>query len=127
MRCCQCRYVRKLRLQDGASPTLLALAPGPGMLIAHSWADLGLHVFSINGSHLVSATGNERLSAIALSASGHFLLTGGLRGVVSLHWLHSLEVSWTRSLSVSRAIYIHVALLLHFKYVMHAQSGAAHF
>ena len=86
------RYVRKLRLQDGAPPTLLAIAPGPGMLVAHSWAELGLHVFNVNGQHLVSCTGNERLSALAVTPSGHFLLTGGLRGVVSLHWLHSLEV-----------------------------------
>ena len=62
------------------------------MLVAHSWADLGLHVFNVNGQHLVSCTGNERLSALAVTPSGHFLLTGGLRGVVSLHWLHSLEV-----------------------------------
>ena len=88
-----CRYVRKLRLQGGAPPTLLAIAPGPGMLVAHSWADLGLHVFNINGEHLVSSAGNERLSALAVTASGHFLLTGGLRGVVSLQWLHSLEVN----------------------------------
>ena len=87
------RYVRKLRLADGAPPMLLAIAPGPGMLVAHSWADLGLHVFSINGVHLVSCAGSERLSALALSPTGHFLLTGGLRGVVSLLWLHSLEVS----------------------------------
>ena len=87
-----CRYVRKLKLQGGAPPTLLAIAPGPGMLVVHSWADLGLHVFNINGEHLVSCAGNERLSALAVTASGHFLLTGGLRGVVSLQWLHSLEV-----------------------------------
>ena len=87
------RYVRKLRLADGAPPTLLAIAPGPGMLVAHSWADLGLHVFSLNGARLVSCAGSERLSALALSPTGHFLLTGGLRGVVSLLWLHSLEVS----------------------------------
>ena len=87
------RYVRKLRLADGAPPTLLAIAPGPGMLVVHSWADLGLHVFSINGAHLVSCAGSERLSALAVSPTGHFLLTGGLRGVVSLLWLHSLEVS----------------------------------
>ena len=84
--------MRKLRLQDDVAPTLLAIAPGSGMLVAHSWADLGLHVFNINGKHLVSCTGNERLSALAVTTSGHFLLTGGLRGVVSLLWLHSLEV-----------------------------------
>ncbi|EIE23680.1 beach-domain-containing protein [Coccomyxa subellipsoidea C-169] len=85
------RYVRKMRLAGGAPPVLLAVAPGPGMLVVHSWADLGLHVFNVNGRHLVSADGNERLAALAISPDGHFLLTGGQRGVASLHWLHSLE------------------------------------
>lgn len=87
--------MRKLRLAGGIPPVLLALAPGPGMLVVHSWADLGLHVFNINGRHLVSADGNERLAALAISPDGHFLLTGGQRGVASLHWLHSLEVPHT--------------------------------
>ncbi len=87
-----CRYVRKMRLAGGIPPVLLALASGPGMLVVHSWADLGLHVFNVNGRHLVSADGNERLAALAISPDGHFLLTGGQRGVASLHWLHSLEV-----------------------------------
>ena len=95
--------MRRLRLQDGTPPTLLAVAPGPGMLVAHSWADLGLHVFNVNGEHLVSAAGNERLSALAVTTSGHFLLTGGLRGVVSLHWLHSLEVSHAQTSCASSA------------------------
>jgi hypothetical protein len=86
------RYVRKMRLAGGAPPVLLAVAPGPGMLVVHSWADLGLHVFNVNGRHLVSADGNERLAALAISPDGHFLLTGGQRGIASLHWLHSLEV-----------------------------------
>ncbi|KAK9905588.1 hypothetical protein WJX75_002584 [Coccomyxa subellipsoidea] len=85
------RYVRKMRLAGGAPPVLLAVAPGPGMLVVHSWADLGLHVFNVNGRHLVSADGNERLAALAISPDGHFLLTGGQRGIASLHWLHSLE------------------------------------
>ncbi len=89
---CWRRYVRKMRLAGGAPPVLLAVAPGPGMLVVHSWADLGLHVFNVNGRHLVSADGNERLAALAISPDGHFLLTGGQRGVASLHWLHSLEV-----------------------------------
>lgn len=92
------RYVRKLRLPGGAPPMLLSIAPGPGMLVAHSWADLGLHVFNVNARHLVSAEGNERLNALAVTPDGRFLLTGGQRGVVSLHWLHSLEVILNTSL-----------------------------
>jgi uncharacterized protein YigE (DUF2233 family) len=79
---------------------LLAMAAGPGVLVVHSWADLGLHVLNVNGRHLVSAEGNERLNALAVTPDGRFVLTGGQRGVISLHWLHSLQVG----LSFARAL-----------------------
>ena len=44
------------------------------------------------GSTSSAALAMSASSALAVTPSGHFLLTGGLRGVVSLHWLHSLEV-----------------------------------
>src|SRR5947209_5632397 len=86
------RYVRKVRLPGGAAASLLAAAPGPALLAAHCGADLALHVLSCNGRLLVSACAAERLSAMAPSPDGRFLVTGGARGVASLLWLHSLEV-----------------------------------
>ncbi|KAK9824084.1 hypothetical protein WJX72_007613 [[Myrmecia] bisecta] len=86
------RYVRTLVLPDSAPPSLLAIAPGLGMLIAHSQQDLALHAYTINGRHLVSAEGTEKLRALAVSPDGRFLLTGGAKGTVTLRWLHSLQV-----------------------------------
>ena len=86
------RYVRGLQLPGGARPALLAAAPGPGLLAAHAPGDLTLHVLDCNGRHLAFAPGTERLAALAVSPDGRFLLTGGQRGAVALHWLHSLEV-----------------------------------
>ena len=73
-------------------PALLAAAAGQGMLVAHSWQDLSLHAYTINGRHLVSAEGNERLKAMVVSPDGRFLLTGGCKGFITLRWLHSMEV-----------------------------------
>jgi hypothetical protein len=49
----------------------------------------------VNGRHLVSAEGSERLAAMAVSPDGRFLLTAGAKGMVVLRWLHSLQVHWT--------------------------------
>ena len=89
---CLCRYFRSLSLPEGVVPALLAAAAGQGMLVAHSWQDLSLHAYTINGRHLVSAEGNERLKAMVISPDGRFLLTGGCKGFITLRWLHSMEV-----------------------------------
>ncbi|GAB4815481.1 hypothetical protein N2152v2_002527 [Parachlorella kessleri] len=91
----QGRYVRTLRLPGGASPpapTSLLLAPSLGLLLAHSHSDLQLHALSINGRHLVSAPTHERLAVLAPSPDGRLVLTAGTNGVVTLRWLHSLQV-----------------------------------
>ncbi|KAK9837038.1 hypothetical protein WJX84_000368 [Apatococcus fuscideae] len=86
------RYIRCLSLPEAVVPALLAAAAGQGMLVAHSWQDLSLHAYTINGRHLVSAEGNERLKAMVVSPDGRFLLTGGCKGFITLRWLHSMEV-----------------------------------
>ena len=87
--------MRTLSLPGGVAPSLLAIAPHLGLLVAHSPDDLALHSFTINGRLAVSAEGSERLSSLAVSPDGRFLLTGGAKGLVTLRWLHSLQVSVT--------------------------------
>ena len=87
--------MRTLSLPGGVGPSLLALAPHLGLLVAHSPDDLALHSFTINGRRAVSAEGSERLSSMAVSPDGRFLLTGGAKGLVTLRWLHSLQVDVT--------------------------------
>ena len=87
-----CRYVRCLNLPGNAPPQLLAIASGPGVLLAHSWETLAIHAYTINGRHLATAEGTERLNAFAVSEDGRFLLTGGAKGVITLRWIHSLQV-----------------------------------
>lgn len=87
-----CRYVRCLNLPGNAPPQLLAIAPGPGILLAHSRQSLAVHAYTINGRHMASTEGIEQLNAFAVSADGRFLLTGGARGTITLRWIHSLQV-----------------------------------
>ena len=75
---------------------MLAMAPGPAVLLMHSWGDLALHAFSANGRALVSAEGTERLHAMTLSPDGRLCLSGGAKGGVPLRGLHSLQVGGPR-------------------------------
>ena len=47
------RYVRSITHAEGSSIDLV-VASAPGYLVAHSWADLQIHVFWLNGQHLLS-------------------------------------------------------------------------
>lgn len=82
-----------LQLPELAPPQLLVIAPGSGILLAHDWKNLAIHAYTINGRHLATAECKERLSAFAVSADGRFLLTGGVKGVITVRWLHSLQVA----------------------------------
>ena len=84
--------MRCLNLPGNAPPQLLAIAPGPGILLAHSRQSLAIHAYTINGRHMASTEGTEQLNAFAVSADGRFLLTGGARGIITLRWIHSLQV-----------------------------------
>lgn len=46
-------YLRSITHAEGASIDLV-VASAPGYLVAHSWADLQIHVFWLNGQHLLS-------------------------------------------------------------------------
>ena len=91
-----------MRLPGGAAASLLAVAPGPALLAVHCGADLALHVLSCNGRLLVSGCAAERLSAMAPSPDGRFLVTGGARGV-ALAAVAALAGGVQQNVHVSRA------------------------
>lgn len=72
---------------------MLAISHGQGILVVHSADDLSLHAFTINGRHRKAVDTTERLSALCISPDGRFLLSAGAKGVISLVWLHSFQVS----------------------------------
>ena len=45
------RYVRTMHLPGRVPPALLVTVPG--VIVAHSHADLALHAYTVNGRHLV--------------------------------------------------------------------------
>ena len=75
-----------------AVPRLLVMCPKRGQLTVHSWTDLGLHLYTLNGRHLASEEGTEKLHALTVSPDGSFLLSGGAKGVLSIRHAHSLQV-----------------------------------
>lgn len=85
--------MRDVNLPGNVHPQILVIAPGPGILLVHSWQSLAIHAYTINGRHLATAEGTERLSALAVSADGRFVLSGGAKGSITVRWIHSLQVS----------------------------------
>ena len=72
--------MRSLHLPGKAVPRLLAMCPKSGQLSVHSWADLALHLYTLNGRHLATAEGTEKLHALAVSPDGRFAAVWGGQG-----------------------------------------------
>lgn len=49
------KYIRSITHCEGSTVDLV-LASAQGYLVAHSWSDLNIHVFWLNGQHLLSTT-----------------------------------------------------------------------
>lgn len=85
------RYLRSLVHPSKGSVDRLVLSRN-GMVVLYSHDDLMLHVVSLNGVWLAHAEANGRLSCIAASASGDFIVTGGERGSIVVRWVHDLQI-----------------------------------
>ena len=88
-----CRHVRTVHLPGNVAPCLLAISYGAAMLVAHSVEDLSLHSLTLNGRQRKTVECTERYSAMCISPDSRFLLTGGAKGIITLMWLHSFQVS----------------------------------
>ncbi|KAL0289478.1 UNVERIFIED_CONTAM: BEACH domain-containing protein B [Sesamum calycinum] len=74
------RYVRSLRHPSGR-PLSKLIASRHGRIVLYA-DDLSLHLYSINGRHISTAESNGRLSCLALSSCGDFLVCGGDQGQI---------------------------------------------
>lgn len=63
-----------------------------GDIIAHSWDDLSLHRFSLNGAHLATGTASTVVSCLLTTGGGEYLLTGGQDGTIGVYALHNLRI-----------------------------------
>mmetsp|Transcript_9168 Transcript_9168/g.20219 ORF Transcript_9168/g.20219 Transcript_9168/m.20219 type:complete len:135 (+) Transcript_9168:535-939(+) len=75
---------------EGASVDLV-VASSPGYLVAHSWTDLRMHVFWLNGQHLLSATLPTRIECMTTDSTGLVLITGSSHGLLSFREIWSLQ------------------------------------
>lgn len=61
-----------------------------GDVVVHSWTDLSLHRFSINGTHLTTGVSPTALSCLLTAGGGEYLLGGGKDGLIRVYALHNL-------------------------------------
>ena len=100
------RYVRQYRC--GAIPAQKKGDPVPeasqlvfschGEVVAHSWTDLSLHRFSLNGVRLATALAPTAMSCLLTAGGGEYLLTGGNDGLIRVYTLHDLCILHTLDL-----------------------------
>ena len=62
------KYIRSISHTEGVSIDLV-VASAPGYIVAHSWTDLQIHVFWINGQHLLSTVLPTRYKYFIISLS----------------------------------------------------------
>ena len=89
--CRKGHYVRSLYPPDGSGLRWVGISSA-GFVVAYSYTNLSLHLYSINGDHRCSIDTGERLYAFCFSRDGKFLVTGGDHGTVKVRRIHDLEV-----------------------------------
>lgn len=84
-------YIRTIYHPGGCPVTDLALASS-GNLAVYSTADARIHIYTINGSHVVSSPRLPApIEAMVFSRTGEYLVTGDRRGMLEVRAAHSLE------------------------------------
>uniref|UniRef100_A0A0A9AX26 BEACH domain-containing protein n=1 Tax=Arundo donax TaxID=35708 RepID=A0A0A9AX26_ARUDO len=86
------RYVRSIRHPSDMGLSKL-VASQHGRLVLYSESDLSLHMYSINGKHIASAS-SGRLNCMELSCCGEFMVCAGEHGQIVLRSMHSLDIVW---------------------------------
>lgn len=66
-----------------------------GDVVVHSWTDLSLHRFSLNGARLATAVAPTAMSCLLTAGGGEYLLAGGQDGFIRVYTLHNLCVVHT--------------------------------
>jgi len=85
------KYVRRMTYPESRSVNLIRMSEESGDIVVHSWQDLSLHAFSLNGFCLASIPHlGEKLHAMAITPNGQMLLTGGSRATMMVYLVHSL-------------------------------------
>lgn len=69
-----------------------------GDVVVHSWTDLSLHRFSINGAHLATGSAPAVMNCLMTVGGGEYLLAGGQDGTVGVYALYNLLLVHTINL-----------------------------
>lgn len=63
-----------------------------GDVAAHSWTDLSLHRFSLNGTRLATSVSPKAMSCLITAGGGEYLLAGGQDGLIRVYTIHDLYI-----------------------------------
>jgi len=96
------QFIRSINIESRSVD--LVFASSPGYLLAHSWSDLSLHLFWINGQPLAKTTVSHRIECVAVNGPGNIIVCGHSNGHLSLRELWSLEELAVYNLSSHGAI-----------------------
>ena len=96
-------FVHSITHTEGASVDVV-LASSQGYLVAHSWTDLQLHLFWMNGQHLFSDVSESKIEALAVNGPGNVLMCGCSNGTIVLRALWNLEMTHVIDLSAHQGV-----------------------
>eukprot|EP01041_Mallomonas_annulata_P003576 gene3576-7109_t len=82
--------IRTISDLEGITADVLLLT-SPGYLVVHSWTDLSLHLFWLNGQHKLRIEVPVRIECLAVNGTGNVLVCGLSDGRLSLRTLWDLQ------------------------------------
>ena len=97
------QFVRSMDDMLGA-PVDVVLATTPGYLVAHSFKDLSIHLFWINGQHRTATYAAVKTQTFAVNSHSNVLVCGSIDGLILLRSLWNLETLYQIDLSAHLGI-----------------------
>ena len=97
------QFIRSMDDMVGA-PIDVVLATTPGYLVAHSFKDLSIHLFWINGQHRAATYAAVKTPTFAVNSHSNVLVCGGVDGLILLRTLWNLETLYQIDLSAHLGI-----------------------
>jgi len=84
------RCIRTVTDLKGKSIDVILLTAS-GYFIVHSWSDMSLHLFWLNGQHRTSVVVSHRIECMAVNGTGNVLVCGLSDGMITLRTLWDLH------------------------------------
>jgi hypothetical protein len=85
-------HLHSLQLPDAAPPDQIAVAQPSARVVVFSHRSLTLYTYTITGRLVAAVETGERVHALAVTADGRFVVTGGEKCALVVREIHNLKV-----------------------------------